>query len=69
MYDPERTREVVKEKYYEAGHPLMVGYPAMERFMRTYFDALHFHVVPSPTDDPEVCPHTGDFYFIGRRKG
>ena len=68
MYDPAKTREVVKGKYYEAGHPLMVGYPVMERFMREYFETLFFRVVPNAPDYLEVCPHNGHFYFIGRRR-
>lgn len=68
MYDPARTREVVKDKYYEAGHPLMVGYAAMERFMQAHFETLHFHIAPNAPDYLEACPHTGHFYFIGRRR-
>ena len=68
MYDPEKTRQVVKGKYYEAGHPLMVGYPVMEQFMREHFETLFFRTAPNAPDYLEVCPHSGHFYFIGRRK-
>lgn len=68
MYDPQKTRRVVAEKYYEAGHPLMVGYPVMQRFMREFFRELFFKEAPNPPDYPEVCPHAGHFYFLGERR-
>jgi SAM-dependent methyltransferase len=68
IYDAEKTRSVLERKYYEAGHPLMVGYEVMEQFMARHFSTLYFSRIPEPDDQIEVCPHVGRFYFIGERK-
>ncbi|HVT81898.1 MAG TPA: class I SAM-dependent methyltransferase [Phycisphaerae bacterium] len=66
IYDASKTQAVLADKYYEAGHPLMVAYPVMEKFMREHFQTLYFSRCPDAPDQLEVCPHTGRFYFMGK---
>lgn len=66
IYDPDKTKSVVASKYYEAGHPLMVAYPVMQKFMRDNFETFYFSRCPAPAEQLEVCPHVGRFYFIGQ---
>jgi SAM-dependent methyltransferase len=68
VYDPAKTRAMAGEKFYEAGHPLQVGYPVLRRFMEEHFEMLYFARYPDPPDQIEVCPHVGRFYFVGERR-
>ena len=68
IYDVSKTKAVLDAKYYEAGHPLMVAYPVMEKFMREHFEMIYFNRMPDAADQIEVCPHTGTFYFIGKKR-
>jgi SAM-dependent methyltransferase len=68
MYDPAKTRAVLDKSYYEAGHPLMVGYSVMETFMAEHFRMRYFSSHPDAADQIEVCPHHGRFYFVGERR-
>jgi SAM-dependent methyltransferase len=68
IYDVAKTKSVLGDKYYEAGHPLMVGYGVLERFMAEHFEPHYFSRCPDAPDQIDVCPHVGRFYFIGRKK-
>lgn len=68
VYDAEKAKRVLADKYYEAGHPLMVAGPVIEKFLWDNFTPLYYSRRKCPADQIEVQPRSGKVYFIGERK-
>ncbi len=66
-YDVEKSRRVLAEEYYEAGHPLMVGPGVLHRFMSEHFEMLYYSKVPEKPQEV-ACPREAAVYFIGVRR-
>ena len=68
IYDAARVDSSVRDRYYEAGHPLLVAYPVLRAFMDDHFEPYYFRRTPRPADQIDASPMIGRFYFIGQRR-
>jgi SAM-dependent methyltransferase len=66
-YEGEQVYEMLKDKYYEAGHPLMVDFNIIKRFLNTNFKTLFEKTIVEKGEDETLELEFETYYYIGER--